>query len=88
MAAWNSENKKAGKSENKIKLTKRDSESPEGTPKKKVKKKVTMPNEKELTKCVKKILHGADLETITMKQVPLIKKVDVTSLTGKKIFID
>ena len=39
MAAWNSENKKAGKSENKIKLTKRDSESPEGTPKKKVKKK-------------------------------------------------
>ena len=71
MAVWNAANKDSAKpeSKSKIKQTKRDSESADSTPKKKVKKKVTMPNEKDLTKCVKKILDGADLETITMKQV-------------------
>ena len=64
----------------KVKLKKRDSsESRDDESPKKKKKKVTMPSEKELTKAIKKILDGADLETITMKQVTIFKRT--TSLT-------
>lgn len=57
----------------KVKLTSKRA-SPFGgdgdMPKKKIKKrKVTMPTDKDLVKAIKKILEGADLETITMKQV-------------------
>ena len=51
---------------------------------KKVKKKVVMPNDNDLVKIIKKILNGADLENITMKQVQYI--IFLITITTKASF--
>ena len=80
MEKWNLANPSASKPEAKsekpkkvakVKLTKRANPNSKDfeISRKKKKKKVTMPNDKDLVKAIRKILDGADLETITMKQV-------------------